>query len=152
MLSIVVVLALIHSVLAVDGCTRTAVVQAGDTCDSISRQYGVSTFQLALVNEASIDENCDNLNPGDTVCLGVEGVDCTKVYTVVEDDTCDGLIGTYGMSNDTLYSNNPQIDAPCDNIYVGEVLCVDTNAFSYPTYNDTLYQVLAWTYVPLCPE
>ncbi|RXK41409.1 hypothetical protein M231_01314 [Tremella mesenterica] len=102
------------------------------TSPHTARQYGVSTFQLALVNEASIDENCDNLNPGDTVCLGVEGVDCTKVYTVVEDDTCDGLIGTYGMSNDTLYSNNPQIDAPCDNIYVGEVL--------------------AWTYVPLCPE
>ena len=44
--------------------------------------YGTSTFQLAMVNEASIDENCDNLEIGGTVCLGIDGQDCTKVYTV----------------------------------------------------------------------
>lgn len=47
----------------------------------------------------------------------------------------------YGISNETLYANNPQIDADCENIYVGEVLCVDTDAFSYPSYNETLYNV-----------
>lgn len=47
----------------------------------------------------------------------------------------------YGVSNATLWSNNPQIDNDCSNIYVGEVLCVDTNDFSYPTYNESLYQV-----------
>lgn len=47
----------------------------------------------------------------------------------------------YGISNETLYANNPQIDAECENIYVGEVLCVDTDAFSYPSYNETLYNV-----------
>lgn len=47
----------------------------------------------------------------------------------------------YGISNETLYANNPQIDADCENIYVGEVLCVDTDAFSYPAYNESLYNV-----------
>jgi hypothetical protein len=47
----------------------------------------------------------------------------------------------YGMSNDTLYNNNPQIDSDCTNIYIGEVLCVDTTAYDYPEFNSTLYQV-----------
>ena len=52
----------------------------------LAETYGTSTFQLAIVNEASIDENCDNLTPGETVCLGIEGQDCTKVYTVVPNE------------------------------------------------------------------
>ncbi|KGB78511.2 hypothetical protein CNBG_4349 [Cryptococcus deuterogattii R265] len=146
------VLPLLSSVVAIDGCTRNATVQSGDTCDSISRQYGVSTYQLALVNDATIDENCDNLAPDESVCLGIEGQDCTKVYTVVANDTCAWIQEMYGISNETLYANNPQIDAECENIYVGEVLCVDTDAFSYPSYNETLYNALAWTYLPYCDE
>jgi hypothetical protein len=45
------------------------------------------------------------------------------------------------MSNTTLYLNNPQIDANCSNIYVGEVLCVDTDVFTYPEYNQTAFDV-----------
>ncbi len=55
--------------------------------------------------------------------------------------TCAWIQSMYGISNTTLYSNNPQIDAACENIYVGQVLCVDTATFSYPAYNETLYQV-----------
>ncbi|OCF34652.1 hypothetical protein I317_01134 [Kwoniella heveanensis CBS 569] len=146
------VLPLLSSVMAIDGCTRNATVVSGDTCDSISRKYGVSTYQLALVNDAVIAENCDNLEPDQVVCLGIEGQDCTKVYTVVADDTCAYLQETYGISNETLWSNNPQIDAACDNIYVGEVLCVDTEAYQYPQYNETLYNALAYTYLPYCDE
>ncbi|CAD6564930.1 MAG: hypothetical protein TREMPRED_000404 [Tremellales sp. Tagirdzhanova-0007] len=116
----------------------------------MARQYGVSTFQLALVNEATIDESCDNLSVGENVCLGITGEDCTKVYTVVSNDTCAWIEEMYGMSNSTLYSNNPQINPDCSNIYVGEVLCVDTNTFAYPEYNQTLYDTLAYTYLPYC--
>ncbi|KAL7419666.1 hypothetical protein Q5752_005580 [Cryptotrichosporon argae] len=144
------VLPVVSAVLAADNCTRSATIVAGDTCDSISSQYGVSTFQLALVNDAEIDEDCDNLQVNSTVCLGIDGQDCTKVYTVVANDTCDWIIEMYGMSNDTLYSNNPQIDATCSNIYIGEVLCVDTTAFAYPAYNESLYEEVAYTYLPYC--
>lgn len=47
------------------------------------------------------------------------------------------------MDNSTLYSNNPQINGDCSNIYIGEVLCVDTVAYSYPAYNSSLYDVSA---------
>lgn len=51
-----------------------------------AHKYGVSTYQLALVNEATISESCDNLQPDQEICLGIEGHDCTKVYTVVADE------------------------------------------------------------------
>ncbi|ORY25807.1 hypothetical protein BCR39DRAFT_277723 [Naematelia encephala] len=142
----------ISAVLAIDGCTRNATVQSGDTCDSISHKYGVSTFQLALVNEASINENCDNLTPNQIVCLGVQGQDCQKTYTVVANDTCAWVEEMYGMPNGTLYANNPQINGECNNIYIGEVLCVDTEDFSYPAYNETAYDILAYTFLPECSD
>ncbi|KAI9632380.1 uncharacterized protein MKK02DRAFT_30209 [Dioszegia hungarica] len=137
---------------AADGCTRSAMVEAGDTCDKISHKFGASTFQLALVNEASIAENCDNLMPNSTVCLGHAGTDCTKVYTVQPNDTCAWIQSVYGISNETLWSNNPQIDATCSNVYVNEVLCVDTETFAYPSFNRTQYETMAYTYLPWCDE
>lgn len=47
----------------------------------------------------------------------------------------------YGISNETLWSNNPQIDATCSNIYIGEVLCVDTESYTYPSVDTGLYEV-----------
>ena len=55
--------------------------------------------------------------------------------------TCDWIESMYGISNSTLMFNNPQINDNCDNIYVGEVLCVDTAAYTYPDVNATLYEV-----------
>lgn len=109
-------------------------------CPAATR-YGVSTFQLALVNTPAINDNCDNLMPNQTVCLGIEGQDCTKVYTVVEGDTCNWITEMYGMDLDTLYANNPQINDECTNAYIGEVLCVDTEVFDYPDFNQTAFDV-----------
>lgn len=55
--------------------------------------------------------------------------------------TCEWIQETYGISNPTLIANNPQIDGNCENIYVGEVLCVDTDDYVYPEVNQTIYQV-----------
>lgn len=79
--------------------------------------------------------------PDQVVCLGISGEDCTKVYTVVEGDTCDWIDEMYGMGLDTLYANNPQINDECTNIYIGEVLCVDTQDFEYPDFNQTAFDV-----------
>lgn len=110
-------------------------------CAFTATRYGVSTFQLALVNTPEINENCDNLMPDQVICLGVEDEDCTKIYTVVEGDTCEWIQEMYGMDANTLWSNNPQINNECTNIYVGEVLCVDTDCFDYPAFNQTAFDV-----------
>lgn len=111
-------------------CVRNATVVAGDTCDAISIRYASSTYQLALSNP-TINDACSNLQIGESVCLGLKGEDCQKIYQVVANDTCISISSTYGLSNTTLYLNNPQINSACSNIYIGEVLCVDTTVYPY---------------------
>ena len=74
-----------------------------------------------------IDSICHNLTPGEVLCLGTEGEDCTTTHVVASGDSCDGLMSTYAINATLLYNNNPQIDSACDNIYTGEVClpCLD---------------------------
>ncbi|KAF5354065.1 hypothetical protein D9756_007350 [Leucocoprinus leucothites] len=111
------------SALAAD-CARKYTVQEGDICDSISAANKVSTYQLAVVNHDHIDEACTNLMPGDSICLGYPGEDCTDTYVVQDNDTCEGINAAHGLNSTILSLNNPQINQECDNIYIGEVLCV----------------------------
>lgn len=80
-----------------------------------------SSYQLAVVNQGHIDEACSNLIPGDEICLGNAGEDCTTTYTVKDSDTCDGINTAHGLNSTILSLNNPQINEACDNIYIGEV-------------------------------
>ncbi|KAH9890901.1 hypothetical protein C8Q73DRAFT_746987 [Cubamyces lactineus] len=113
-------------------CTRTYTVQEGDWCDTISAAQKVSTYQLAIVNAGSIDSGCDNLQPGQVLCLGTEGEDCSTTHVVQTDDTCDGITANYNINATMLYANNPQIDSECGNLYIGEVLCV-ANSVAVPS-------------------
>ncbi|KZT00336.1 carbohydrate-binding module family 50 protein [Laetiporus sulphureus 93-53] len=105
-------------------CARTYTVQEGEDCDSISAAQNVSTYQLATVNSGEVDTDCSNLVPGEELCLGWVGSDCTDTYVVSDGDDCDIVAARYGINVTLLYENNPQLDASCDNMYIGEVLCV----------------------------
>jgi LysM repeat protein len=60
-------------------------------------------------------------------------MDCQETYTVVSGDTCNGINDKFSLTANQLYANNPQIDtATCNNLYVGEVLCVAQRTFAYP--------------------
>jgi len=117
--------------LAYAGCSRNYTVVAGDVCDGISKSNSVSTFQLAISNNA-VDDACSNLSIGQDLCLGWAGLDCTSVYVVKSGDTCDSVISSYSLNSTILYQNNPNIDDTCSNIYTGEVLCVSSVAYDYP--------------------
>jgi len=117
--------------IAASKCTRTYTVSEGDTCDSISAAHNASTYQLAVVNPA-IDSGCSNLEIGQVLCLGTLGADCTKTYTVVAGDVCESVVGAYGIDLPLLYANNPILDVACDNLYIGEVVCVD-NKYNVPS-------------------
>jgi len=107
----------------VPNCDRTYTVVEGDTCDGISAAHNVSTYQLATVNNPTIDDTCSNLAINQTICLGTTGEDCSTTYVVAPNDSCDTITSMAGINATILYANNPQIDSGCDNIYVGEVLC-----------------------------
>lgn len=113
-----------QSAYATPSCARSYTVQPGDWCDTISANKNVSTYQLAVTNIDKIDKTCSNLIPGDSLCLGFTGQDCTTTYIIQANDRCDVIAANHGLNTTMLFLNNPQINADCDNIYVGEVLCV----------------------------
>ncbi|PPQ75144.1 hypothetical protein CVT24_010101 [Panaeolus cyanescens] len=105
---------------AASSCTRTYTVKAGDYCDKISDAQKVPTFQLAAVNSPAINSGCTNLMPGQELCLGTPGEDCTDTYTVIADDTCEAIAAARGFNTTILHLNNPQLTEQCDNLYIGE--------------------------------
>ncbi|KAN0084368.1 hypothetical protein V8E55_007872 [Tylopilus felleus] len=110
-------------------CDRNATVAPGDTCNSISAQYNVSTYQLAAVNTGVIHANCDNLQVYEVICLGIAGQDCKTTYVAQPGDTCVAIAGAYNISQNTLLTNNPDLGQICTDIYPGEVLCVSSTIY-----------------------
>ncbi|KAM5538374.1 hypothetical protein V8D89_007976 [Ganoderma adspersum] len=111
------------SVNAVSNCSRTYTVVAGDTCDGIAAKENVSSYQLAIVNDGTIDIGCDNLSVGESLCLGIVGQDCQVTHVVAPGDTCQTIAAAAGTTVDILLANNPNVNTPCINIHPGEVLC-----------------------------
>ncbi|KAF8332986.1 hypothetical protein F5887DRAFT_1080438 [Amanita rubescens] len=105
-------------------CDRTYDIASGDTCSSIARANGVSNWQLSCLNP-SIDSDCTNLNPdaGELLCLGINGHDCDITYTVASGDSCYSIAQAWGITLDTFYANNPNINPQCDNLRADEVVC-----------------------------
>ncbi|KAF8439087.1 hypothetical protein L210DRAFT_2243944 [Boletus edulis BED1] len=110
-------------------CDRNATVVVGDTCNGISAKYNVSTYQLAAVNSGVIDANCDNLQIGEVICLGLTGQDCNTTYVVRSGDTCVAIANAYNISQSTLITNNPNVNQICTNLYPVEVLCVSSKIY-----------------------
>jgi hypothetical protein len=77
-------------------------------------------FQLSALNP-NINALCSNLVVGETLCLGLEGQDCTATYIVQPDDTCDEIRKANGVDATVFFANNPQINENCLNLYIDEV-------------------------------
>lgn len=132
-------------------CTRTYTIKEGDVCDSISAANNVSTYQLAVVNP-KIDGGCDNLQIGDTLCLGLTGQDCTTTYVVQPNDDCDIITSNHGVNSTMLYANNPQINPDCTNLYVGEVLCAAGTFAAPPVPSSMPAATIPATATPAIPS
>ncbi|KIP07338.1 hypothetical protein PHLGIDRAFT_13290 [Phlebiopsis gigantea 11061_1 CR5-6] len=111
-------------------CDRTYSVQAGDTCNSISENHDVSSFQLAFVNTV-INADCSNLFIGQLLCLGRNGQDCTIVHTVGDGESCVEIANNAGTPLNVLLENNQNVNATCSNLIVGEVLCTEMTLIPY---------------------
>jgi len=105
-------------------CAQFYRVRPGDTCNQISQQQHVSTYQLLSANQGLINPQCTNLFPGEWICLGLEGHWCGPVYTVENGDTCQKIADKFHISVHDLHLHNPNINPGCTNLGVGEVVCV----------------------------
>ncbi|KAI5119546.1 hypothetical protein M0805_008532 [Coniferiporia weirii] len=131
LLAAIATLPLFASTALASDCARTYTVTDGDICDSISAANNASTYQLAAIN-SQINNDCSNLVSNEVICLGTVGEDCATTYVVKTQDTCDDIAGAFGINTTMLWTNNPNIDSECGNIYVGEVLCVAESALVPP--------------------
>ncbi|KAK0492772.1 hypothetical protein EDD18DRAFT_454081 [Armillaria luteobubalina] len=115
---------------------RDYTVIIGNTCDGICAALGVSIFQIAYANPG-IDENCDNLQPGQVrgliehiqdcclavgfikmLCLGTIDIDCTETHLVVQGDTCNSITDVEEIGLGVFMCNNGNINADCGNLDV----------------------------------
>lgn len=109
-------------------CTPTYAVVIGDTCVKIGSFYGVSSTVIISDNPGL---DCTNLQLGQIICVPVASPititaspQCTSSHTVQSSDGCS-MIGTlFGVPRSVIIANNPNVDAACDNIFPGQVLCV----------------------------
>jgi len=133
-------------------CSRTYTVKAGDICDSISAANNVSTYQLAVANTV-INSGCTNLSPGQNLCLGSPGADCTSTYVVKPNDDCDIVASNNKINSTLLRANNPQLNGGCTNMYIGEVLCVAGTVIvpPYPAGSSIPASVIPTTAMPARP-
>ena len=109
--------------------------------------HNLCRYQLLSANQGLINPECTNLFPGEvslipyfflclctitvqshlklflvqTICLGLKGQWCGPVYTVESGDTCHAIADRFHISLHALFLHNPNINAGCTNLGVGEV-------------------------------
>ncbi|GJE91683.1 hypothetical protein PsYK624_078330 [Phanerochaete sordida] len=134
-IALLAVLAAVHAVSAATHdlpvlCERSYIVNPRDSCERIEIEEKVSTYQLFRVNP-QIDPACENLAVAETLCLGIQGQDCSSVYRVQSGDTCRSIAANAGISQTVLMLNNRNVNQDCTNLVVGEVLCVSPAIIIY---------------------
>ena len=85
------------------------------------------SFQLSHIN-TFINTACDNLVPGEVLCVAEKGKDCQPVHVVRAGDTCETIALGGRTTRPILIVNNPNINGNCSNLAVGEVVCVAQSA------------------------
>ncbi|KAJ3787270.1 hypothetical protein GGU10DRAFT_374114 [Lentinula aff. detonsa] len=109
-------------------CQATYTVVAGDTCNKIASEFGVTTPALEAANP-TIDANCDNLFIGEILCIPgtpppPPPPTCVAEYTVKAGDVCNSIANQFDITVAQLEAANPEIDPLCDNLQINQILCI----------------------------
>ncbi|KAJ3768564.1 hypothetical protein FB446DRAFT_694837 [Lentinula raphanica] len=49
---------------------------------------------------------------------------CQATYTVVQNDNCVAIAAEFNVTYAALVAANPAVDANCDNLFIGQQLCI----------------------------
>lgn len=114
-------------------CTLKTTVMNGDTCDTISERAGISRYWLGQLNP-TINADCSNLIGGAAICVDSALNTCGAVYAVKgTEGSCLGIAATLGIILEELLRLNPNVNAQCTNIYIGEMLCTAQRTTGTPS-------------------
>ncbi|KAF4211708.1 hypothetical protein CNMCM5878_002269 [Aspergillus fumigatiaffinis] len=89
-----------------------------------------SGFPLATATTAA---------PVPTDYVTTSNTDCGTWYKITDGDTCDSVIADFSISMDDLMFLNPQLDANCTSLWLGNSYCVQAvgNIKTYSGYGTT---------------
>ncbi|KAJ6534398.1 hypothetical protein B0H19DRAFT_1185942 [Mycena capillaripes] len=158
-----------------DNCAKYDTVISGDSCGAIESRNGISN-SLFLALNPEISSTCNNIQLGGAYCVaavptytltapptgptptnvapGTDTKDCAKYDTVISGDTCPIIEARNGVSDSLFRALNPEINAACTNIILGDAYCVaalpgvtitTTTTSSAPTGAPTNVASGSWT-------
>ncbi|KAG5637273.1 hypothetical protein H0H81_005167 [Sphagnurus paluster] len=115
-------------------CTRKTTVLVGDDCDTISARAVSMHTHVAPQLNPTINAACTNLIGGTAICTDSALNNCGSVYAVKgTEGGCAGIATALKITLAQLLSLNPNVNAQCTNIYVGEMLCTSQRAAGTPS-------------------
>jgi LysM repeat protein len=105
-------------------CASNYTVQQGDFCSTIAAQFNITVADLEGAN-SQINSDCTNLAIGEVLCIPAAAACPSNVtYVVQSGDVCIDIANKFNVTLAALDASNPEIDANCDNLAVGERLCI----------------------------
>ncbi|KAF9068410.1 hypothetical protein BDP27DRAFT_823732 [Rhodocollybia butyracea] len=106
-------------------CQTIHTVVQGDNCQALAATFNITDAALLAANP-SVDSTCSNLFVGEQLCIPPAPTppSCQATYTVVSGDNCVAIAAKFNVSDASLLAANPQVDEFCDNLNVGEQLCI----------------------------
>ncbi|KAL4902676.1 hypothetical protein BDW74DRAFT_169519 [Aspergillus multicolor] len=103
----------------------TYTTEAGDTCDSIARQYSVASAAVIYGNPTLL-ANCSALAPNRDLCIPLS---CETQYEVADADDCWRIEYEQGLIPGVVRKYNNWLDSDCLNLQsareiLGSILCL----------------------------
>lgn len=110
---------------------QTHTVLAGETCQDIADQYGITVEALIRANR-NVNAECTNLREGDNLRIpaaaptpGAGGAQTPSAgagtYVVQPGDTCSDIAAQFGVTADEIIALN-NLDPGCTTLQPGDVL------------------------------
>lgn len=95
-------------------------IQAGDTCEGISKAQHIGTNWLLTDN--NLPAYCSGFPTSGSLCLN----HTCPTYTIKANDTCNAITATYNLTLAQFFAWNPIFDLACSNINksLGYEICV----------------------------
>ncbi|KAF5386399.1 hypothetical protein D9757_006667 [Collybiopsis confluens] len=112
------------NVLAQTSCQATYTVVSGDNCVAIAAKFNVTFDALVAANSPPVNAQCSNLFVGQKLCIPPAPVSCVSQYPVKAGDVCISIANQFGITTAQLEAANSDIDPLCDNLQIGEILCI----------------------------
>lgn len=135
----------------IKSCNEFHPVSEGDTCASISTEFGITLTQFETWNPA-VGTSCEFLGLGDFVCVNIIGftittsaaptttigngittptpfqtgmvTNCRIFHLVLSGDTCAVVAAEAGVSVATFEAWNPAVGATCEFLDLGDYVCI----------------------------